>query len=81
MSIFDSLENGNQQQGRKITPQQALSQLQGDPSGTLRQCGLNIPSGMNNPQQIVQHLMQSGQLSQGIVGQATQLMNRMIGGR
>ena len=72
MSIFNSLGGGNQQQ--QITPQQAMSQLQADPSGTLKQFGLNVPSGMNNPQQIVQHLFQSGQVPQSKVAQAMQMM-------
>ena len=72
MSIFNSLGGGNQQQ--QITPQQAMSQLQSDPSGTLKQFGLNVPAGMNNPQQIVQHLLQSGQVPQGKINQAMQMM-------
>lgn len=80
MSIFDSL-GWKQQQAPHVTPQQALSQLQNDPSGTLRQCGLNVPAGMTDPHQMVQHLMQSGQLPQGIFGRAMQIMGRMMGGR
>lgn len=80
MSIFDSL-GGQRQQSPRVTPQQALSQLQNDPSGTLRQCGLNIPAGMTDPQQITQHLMQSGQLPQGIFGRAMQIVGQMRGGR
>lgn len=80
MSLFDSL-GSKQQQGPKITAQQAMSQLQNDPAGTLKQCGLNIPADMNDPRQITQHLMQTGQLSQGIFGQATQIMGQMMGRR
>lgn len=79
MSIFDSL--GGQRQAPHVTPQQALLQLQNDPSGTLRQFGLNVPPGMTDPQQMVQHLMQSGQLPQGIFGQAMQIVSQMMGKR
>lgn len=72
MSIFNSLGGGNQQQ--HITPQQAMSELQADPVGVLKNLGLNIPAGMNNPQQIVQHLFQSGQVPQNKINQAMQMM-------
>lgn len=78
MSLFDSL-SGNQQkpQQQQMTPQQALSQLQADPSGVLKQVGLNIPAGMTNPQQMVQHLIQSGQVGQGRFNQLMQIMGQM----
>lgn len=81
MSIFDSLGNGNMQNGQQITPQQALSQLQSDPSGVLKQIGLNVPAGMTNPQQMVQHLMQTGQIPQSRFSQAMQMMGQMMGRR
>lgn len=81
MSLFDSLGNGGQQQGQPMNPMHALAQLQNDPAGTLRQVGLNIPAGMNNPQQIVQHLLQSGQLPQNRFDQAMQMMGQLMGRR
>lgn len=74
MSLFDSLGNGKQQHGQQITPQQAMSQLQADPAGVLMGIGLNIPAGMTNPQQMVQHLLQSGQVPQSKFAQAMQMM-------
>lgn len=79
MSLFDSLGNGAQQQGQQITAQQALSQLRADPAGTLKQCGLHVPAGMNDPQQIIQHLMQTGQVPQNRFAQAMQMMGRIMG--
>jgi len=83
MSIFDSLGAGNQQQAQapKMTAQQAMSQLRADPSGVLRQIGLNVPAGMNNAQQIVQHLMQTGQVPQSQFAQAMQMIGQMAGRR
>ncbi len=83
MSLFDSLGAGNQQQGQvpKITAQQAMAQLQADPAGVLGRIGLNIPAGMNNAQQIVQHLMQTGQVPQSRLAQAMQMMGQMAGKR
>lgn len=74
MSLFKPQANGNQPQ---MTPQKALSQLQTDPAGTLKQAGLNIPDGMNNPQEIVQHLLQSGQVTHGRFAQAMQMMGQL----
>ncbi len=83
MSLFDSLGAGNQQQkqAQKITAQQAMAQLQADPAGVLGQIGLNIPAGMNNAQQIVQHLMQTGQVPQNRFAQAMQMIGQMAGRR
>lgn len=83
MSIFDSLGAKNQQQGQaqNTKAQQAMAQLQSDPAGVLGQIGLNIPSGMTNPQQMVQHLMQTGQVPQGRFAQAMQMMGQMMGRR
>lgn len=36
----------------------------GNPMQMLSQSGLNIPQGLNNPSEIIQHLMNSGKLSQ-----------------
>ena len=45
----------------------------------MRQQGINIPQGMeNNPQGIIQHLMQSGKVPQNRLNVAQQLMQRMF---
>ena len=83
MSLFDSLGSKNQQQEKapNTTARQAMAQLQSDPAGVLGQIGLNIPAGMNDAQQIVQHLMQTGQVPQGRFAQAMQMMRQMAGMR
>lgn len=73
MSIFDSL-NGKRQQ---LTPQQAMQQLRSDPVATLKQAGLSVPAGMDNPQQIINHLIHSGQLPQNRLTTAVQMAHRM----
>lgn len=82
MGIFDSLgkQGGSQAAQRQMNPMQMMRQLRSDPAKMLGQAGFNIPAGMNNPQQIVQHLMQSGQLPQGRLQQAMQ-MAQMMGRR
>jgi hypothetical protein len=54
-----------------------LSQLRQNPASVLKQAGLNIPAGMNNPQQIINHLLQSGQVPQSRYQQAMQMMSKM----
>lgn len=59
MSLFEQFGNGPQQ----MNPQEAMKQLQANPAAVLRQRGISVPEGMTNPQQILNHLLQSGQLT------------------
>lgn len=52
---------------------QMLQQLQRNPVQMLRQAGLNVPDNLNDPNQIIQHLMNSGQISQQRYEQARQM--------
>lgn len=54
-------------------PMQMLSQLKSNPLGVLRQAGFNVPDNVTNPQAIIQHLMNSGQVSQQQMNQAQQM--------
>ena len=56
-----------------MNPAQILASLKSNPMQILQQAGFNIPQGMNNPQQIINHLMQSGQINQNQVTQAQQM--------
>lgn len=51
MSLFDTLGQ-----------QPMLQQLKANPAQILKQRGLSIPDGMTDPQQIINHLIQSGQV-------------------
>lgn len=72
MSFFNQL-GGHQ----RPNPMQMMQQLRADPTGFLRQAGLNVPSGITDPQQMINHLMQSGQVSQQRYQQAMQMMQGM----
>ena len=72
MSLFDQLG----QQAQMMNPVQMLSRLRSDPSGVLKQMGLTIPAGMNDPRQIIQHLIQSGQIPQAQYNQALNMLGR-----
>lgn len=59
-----------------VNIQNVLAQLRSNPAAMLRQAGLNVPDGMNNPQQIIGHLLQSGQINQNKLAQAQQMAAR-----
>ena len=56
-----------------VNPMAMLAQLKNNPLGALRQAGFNVPENMSNPQAIIQHLMNSGQVSQQQLTQAQQM--------
>ncbi len=48
----------------------------------LKQLGISIPEGMeNNPQALINHVMQSGKVPQNRLSMAQQIMQRMFGRR
>ena len=53
---------------------QMLAQFRSNPMGMLAQ-RFNIPQNIQNPQDIIQHLLNSGQVSQSQVNQAMQMRN------
>ena len=81
MSLFDSLGGKPPASAQMQNPQELMRKLQADPAAMLRQAGLSIPGGMRDPQQIVQHLMQTGQVPQNRLTQAIQMLGRMGGRR
>lgn len=56
-----------------LNPLMMLTQLKQNPLGMLRQYGFNVPQNLNNPNDIIQHLMNSGQLTQAQYEQARQM--------
>lgn len=57
----------------RMNPIQMLQQLQQNPVQFLKQVGLNIPDNLNSPNDIIQHLMNSGQVSQEAYNRARQM--------
>lgn len=55
-------------------PMQMLQQLRQNPVQVLRQAGLNVPDNLSDPNAIIQHLMNSGQVSQQRYEQARQMV-------
>lgn len=59
---------GNMANGFNVMQQ--LQQLRQNPMQFLRQRGFNVPDNVTDPQAIIQHLMNSGQVSQQQMNQA-----------
>ena len=73
MSLFDRL-NGQPNQ------QMNMQQLQQDPIGMARQAGYNIPENLaNNPQAMVQHLIQTGQVGGQAMQRIMPMMQKLMG--
>lgn len=71
MGLFESL--GNQQSG---TPNQAVENLKRNPYTTLKKAGYNIPNNMTNPNQIINYLLQSGQINSPRLQMAQRILSR-----
>lgn len=65
---------------QQINPMQMLQQLRQNPSAVLQRAGYNVPDGMTNPQQIINHLLQSGQMTNSRL-QALQNAARQMNGQ
>ena len=74
MSLFEQLGRGKQQ----MNPMQMMNQLRQNPAATLKQAGLNIPDGMSDPQAIINHLLQTGQVNNPRLQMAQQLAGRFF---
>ena len=57
----------------QMNPMQMLQQLRQNPAQMLRRAGLNVPDNLNDPNQIIQHLMNSKQVTQQQYEQARQM--------
>ena len=55
-----------------------LNQFKQNPMSILSQ-RFNLPQNMNNPQEIINHLINSGQINKNVVDQATQMKNQFFG--
>lgn len=58
-------------------PIQMLQMLQANPAQILRRMGLSIPDGVTGPQQIVEYLARTGQVSQDRLNQAQQMASQL----
>lgn len=68
---------GNMPNMPQMNPMQMLQQLQQNPAQMLQRAGLNVPGNLSDPNQIIQHLMNSGQVTQQRYEQARQFVSQM----
>ena len=68
---MNPLLNNNQ------NPMSMIQQLRQNPMAVLSRAGLNIPQGMNDPNAIIQHLVQSGQVPQERYNQVMRMVSQM----
>lgn len=54
---------------------QMYQRLMQNPAQALMDARFNVPQGMNNPDDIIQHLLNTGQVSQGRINQVMQMRN------
>ena len=74
MSMFNKVT------GQKKAPDFTMQDVQNDPVGIAQKVGYNIPQNLAvNPQAMVQHLLQSGQISPLQLQQAMQRARGMGG--
>lgn len=67
------MSNPIYQQMQKPNPMQMLQQIKSNPAAFLRQVGVNVPANLNDPNAIIQHLLNSGQVSQQRYEQARRM--------
>ena len=60
-------------------PMQMLMALKQNPAQLLQQAGFNIPVNLSDPNAIIQHLMNSGQISQQRYEQARRMASMFRG--
>lgn len=56
-----------------MNPMQMIQQLKANPIQFLQRAGFNVPANLNSPNDIIQHLMNSGQISQQNYEKARQM--------
>lgn len=56
--------------------QQMMQRMQRNPMQMLQQSGYNVPQGMNDPNEIIRYLTQTGQVPQGQYDQFVKTMQR-----
>lgn len=76
-TMFDRLGQQAPQQPRGKSREEALREIKADPVGVLRKHGLSVPAGATDPMQMVNHLIQTGQVGGPKLQMVQQMMNRM----
>lgn len=62
-----------QMNGNRMNPMQMIQQIKSNPAAFLRHIGANVPANLTDPNAIIQHLLNSGQVSQQRYEQARRM--------
>ena len=57
-------------------PFMMINQIKQNPIGFLMQRGMNVPQGVTDPNKIIEHLMNTGQISQQQYDNAVRMANQ-----
>ena len=61
----------------RMNPMQMLQQLRSNPMQFIQRAGFRVPQNITDPNAIIQHLMQTGQISQERYNQAFQMAQQL----
>lgn len=75
--LFKAL--GGMPQNQQMNPMQMVQQLRANPLQFLSKAGYKVPQNLNDPNAIIQHLMNTGQVSQQRYEQARQMAAKLTG--
>lgn len=64
-----------------MNPMQMVQQLKANPIQFLQRAGFNVPNNITSPNDIIQHLMSSGQVSQAQYNKAREMAKMFSGNR
>lgn len=76
MGLFDRHREQSPAQSGQPNARQGFQQMQQNPAAFFGQLGVNIPEGMSDPGQIINHLKTSGQIPGNVFNSAMQVFNR-----
>lgn len=82
MGLYERLgsQHNQQQTQQQITPdmiQREYNSITANPGQYISQHGFNIPNGMNDPRQITQHLLRTGQVGGGRLQQVMRMLGAL----
>ena len=68
--LFNAMQTAN--------PMQMLMQIKNNPMAFLQRAGMRVPSNITDPNAIIQHLLNSGQISQQSYDRARQMAQQFM---
>ena len=78
MGFFDSMKSQGAPQAQQMNVAQQIEQLKRNPVQMLQKAGYSVPQNIaSNPQAMVQHLLQTGQISSPALQKVQQYMGML----